>query len=210
MNEADDSVVFVVDDDAPVRHALSMLLASVGYRVETYPDADSFLNAYRSNSPACLVLDVRMPGLSGLELQDRMIARGVLLPIIFVSGHADVAMAVRAMRRGAFDFLEKPFNDQALLDRINEALRHARQLREQGESKREIRARCNALTQREREVMERVVRGDMNKVIAADLGVSERTVEIHRGHVMEKMKARSLAELVRMAMQLDYGKTEIE
>lgn len=204
MSEVTDSVVFVVDDDAPVRHALSMLLSSVGYRVETFGDADSFLEAYQTDGhgPACLILDVRMPGISGLELQDRMIARGVLLPIIFVSGHADVAMAVRAMRRGAFDFLEKPFNDQALLDRINEALRHARQLREQGTSKREIQTRFETLTQREREVMERVVRGDMNKVIAADLGVSERTVEIHRGHVMEKMHARSLAELVRMSMQL--------
>ena len=199
----DTQTVFVVDDDAAVRHALSMLISSVGHAVQTYADAQSFLDAYVEDQPGCLVLDVRMPGLSGLELQDFLIESGIYLPIIFVSGHADVGMAVRAMRHGAFDFLEKPFQDQSLLDRINEALRHDREIRQQGEAEQAVKKRIDKLTGREREVMGRIVNGAMNKVIAADLGVSERTVEIHRGRVMEKMAARSLAELVRMVVQLE-------
>ncbi len=192
--------VFVVDDDAAVRDSLRLLIESVGLRVETFADAREFLEGYDADRPGCLVLDVRMPGMSGLELQRHLGAIGAILPILFITGHGDVPMAVRAMREGAVDFLQKPFEDQALLDRIQQSLDrdavHRRELRE----RRGIVERISRLTSREREVMDLVIAGLANKNVASRLGVSRRTVEIHRARVMEKMGATSLAHLVRMAM----------
>jgi FixJ family two-component response regulator len=194
-------VVFVVDDDEAVRDSLSMLMRSVGLAVETYPSALEFLDRFDASRTGCLVLDVRMPGMSGIELQERLAAKKATLPIIFVTGHGDVPMAVQALRTGAVDFIQKPFSDQALLDRIQQAL--AQHVREQEEASRKstIRERIARLTPREKEVMQMVADGKANKVIAADLGVSERTVEIHRARVMEKMLASSLPDLVKMVLK---------
>lgn len=194
--------VFIVDDDAAVRTAMHLLLRSVGLFVETFASADDFLAQYDRNRPGCLVLDIRMPGLSGLELQERLLALGSSIPIIFITGHADVPMAVEAMQKGAFDFIEKPVRDQDLLGRISEALSVDRRNRSRQETLSEIDERLSRLTKREREVMELVVAGKANKVIAWELGTSQRTVEIHRARVMDKMQARSLAELVRMRLEL--------
>jgi FixJ family two-component response regulator len=197
------AVVFVVDDDEAVRASVAMLLESVALKVETFASARAFLDAWTADRPGCLVLDLRMPGLSGLELQEQLAARGSRLPIVFLTGHGDVPDAVAAMRRGAVDFLRKPFRDQDLLDRIQQALELDRARRADAEERGRIRARLERLTPREREVLERVVAGAPNKVIAGELGLSERTVEIHRSRVMAKMEATSLAELVRLVLRIE-------
>jgi FixJ family two-component response regulator len=196
-----DPVVFVVDDDDAVRDSLALLMKSVGLAVETYPSARDFLDHFDPERIGCLVLDVRMPGMSGIELQERLAKRNATLPIIFVTGHGDVPMAVHALRAGAVDFIQKPFSDQALLDRIQQSLEEHARRRGEDVKKAAIRERIAGLTPREREVMSMVIEGKANKVIAIDLGVSERTVEIHRARVMEKMQASSLPDLVRMVLE---------
>ncbi len=195
--------IFVVDDDDAVRDSLSDLIDSVGLEVATYPSAHDFLADYDNARRGCLVLDIRMPGMSGLELQERLNERGSTLPVVFITGHGDVPMAVEAMKRGAVDFIQKPFRDQELLDRINLALEQNRRRRNVEEVKQDIAKRISSLTRREREVMDMVIQGKANKVIAIDLGLSQRTVEVHRSHVMDKMRARTLAELVRMNTALE-------
>jgi RNA polymerase sigma factor (sigma-70 family) len=201
MSEAE-ATVFVVDDDAPLRESLRNLIRSVGLRVELFASAQEFLQSQQPDTPSCLVLDVRMPGLSGLDLQKQTSEAGLEIPIIFITGHGDVPMTVRAMKAGAVEFLTKPFRDQDLLDAIQQALERSRNAREQRAATKELRQRFASLTPREREVMERVVAGLLNKQIGAELGTSETTVKIHRHQVMEKMGAGSLPELVRMADRL--------
>jgi len=193
--------VFVVDDDQAIRHAMELLLRSVGLRHRIFHSGDEFLEQYSPEDAGCLVLDIRMPGMGGLELQRKLTELGSTLPIIFITGHGDVPMAVKAMQEGAVDFIQKPFRDQELLDRVHDALRTDEERRGEREEQAGIAARLDKLTKREREVMDLVVTGKPNKVIAYDLGVSQRTVEIHRARVMEKMQAKSLAELVRMQMK---------
>ena len=200
--KADVSTLYIVDDDAAVRGALLMLLKSVGLRGSGYASAQEFLSSYPEHQPGCLVLDVRMPGLSGLELQQQLNLRGATLPVLFMTGHADVPMAVEAMQAGAFDFLQKPFRDQDLLDRIQRALQHDSQLRGEQQQAQQLRERYATLTPREVQVMKLMTEGRPNKLMAVDLNLSQRTIEIHRAHVMEKMQARSLAQLVRMSLQL--------
>jgi FixJ family two-component response regulator len=195
----DETLVYVVDDDHGVRDSLSLLLRSVGIKSAAYESAKAFLEAYENDRVACLVADIRMPGMSGLDLQRELKERDIDLPIIFITGHGDVPMAVNAMKSGALDFLQKPFRDQDLLDRINKALKLARDHQATQIEEDEIRRRLDSLTPRESEVMGMVVKGCANKVIAMDLGVSQRTVELHRARVMHKMGVRSLAELVRLA-----------
>jgi two-component system, LuxR family, response regulator FixJ len=190
--------VYVVDDDEAVRDSLGMLLKSVGLSCEEYASAADFLDAYDPGRHSCLVADIRMPGLSGLELQQRLNERHAEIPVIFITGHGDVPMAVNAMKAGAVDFIQKPFRDQDLIDRIHTALAQDRERRSEREELRLIRKRLETLTPRETEVMDRVVRGQANKVIALDLGVSQRTVELHRARVMRKLGMRSLADLVRV------------
>jgi FixJ family two-component response regulator len=197
-----DAMVFVVDDDAPLRESLQNLIRSVGLRVEAFASAQEFLDRPRPEVPGCLVLDVRLPGLSGLDLQQRMAEGDRDMPIIFITGHGDIPMTVQAMKAGAVEFLTKPFRDQALLDAIQQALARDRQAREQQTKSEELRRRYRALTPREREVMALVVAGLLNKQIAGELGTSEASVKVHRQHVMEKMGAGSLAALVRMADRL--------
>jgi FixJ family two-component response regulator len=194
-------VVCVVDDDEAVRDSLSMLMRSVGLAVETYSSALEFLDRFDADRTGCLVLDVRMPGMSGIELQEQLAAKQAMLPIIFITGHGDVPMAVRALRAGAVDFIQKPFSDQALLDRIHQALAQYARDREEAVRKNTIRERIAKLTPREKEVMLMVADGKANKVIAIDLGVSERTVEIHRARVMEKMEASTLPDLVKLVVE---------
>jgi two-component system response regulator FixJ len=196
-----EATVFVVDDDDAVRESLVFLMKSVSLKAESFASAQAFLDAYNPNRPGCLVLDIRMPGMSGLELQDKLSQIGSILPIIFITGHGDVPMAVKAIKAGAADFVQKPFRDQELIDRIREVLEEDTQARVEKLQKNEILRRMGTLTEREREVMEHVVNGKANKVVAIDLNVSQRTVEIHRANVMEKMKARSLAQLVRLVMK---------
>ena len=201
MTEAD-AIVFVVDDDASVRQSLKNLVGSVGLRVEAFASAQEFLRSKLTDVPGCLVLDVRLPGLSGLDLQKRMADAGIEIPIIFITGHGDIPMTVRAMKAGAVEFLTKPFRDQDLLDAIQQALDRNRAAREQRAEIEELRSRLDSLTPRERQVMGLVVAGLLNKQIAGELGTSETTIKIHRHQVMEKMRAGSLAELVRMADRL--------
>ena len=201
MTEAD-AIVFVVDDDESVRQSLKNLVGSVGLRVEAFASAQEFLRSKLTDVPGCLVLDVRLPGLSGLDLQKRMADAGIEIPIIFITGHGDIPMTVRAMKAGAVEFLTKPFRDQDLLDAIQQALERDRTAREQRAEIEELRSRLDSLTPREREVMGLVVAGLLNKQIAGELGTSETTIKIHRHQVMEKMRAGSLAELVRMADRL--------
>jgi FixJ family two-component response regulator len=189
-------MVYLVDDDEAVRDSLGMLFKSIGLKHEAYPSALDFLQRYDPARHSCLVADIRMPGLSGLELQQRLNDQGAEIPIIFITGHGDVPMAVTAMKSGAADFVQKPFRDQDLIDRINKALARDRDRRKQRAEEDEIRGRIALLTPREKEVMERVVRGQANKVIAMDLGVSQRTVELHRARVMKKLRLRAVAELV--------------
>lgn len=205
MTAAAEVNVYIVDDDESVREALSSLVRSVGLRVQTFASAQDFLNHVRSDAPACLVLDVRMPGLSGLELQRMLVEAGQALPIIFITGHGDIPMTVRAMKAGAAEFLPKPFNDQDLLEAIAQALQRDAATRRQRANLSELRARYKSLTPREREVMTRIVKGLMNKQVAGELGIAEITVKVHRHKVMEKMKAQSLAALVRMAERLELG-----
>ena len=197
-----DSIVFVIDDDPSVRQAVESLIRSVGMHVQTFASAQEFMASNRPDAPSCLVLDVRMPGLSGLDLQRELSNSGFRIPIIFITGHGDIPMSVRAMKAGAVEFLTKPFRDQDLLDAISQALERDRALRSQQAEMAELRSRFEQLTPREREVMQLVVSGLLNKQIAARLNISEITVKLHRHQVMEKMKAESLAELVRISEKL--------
>lgn len=197
-----ENTVFVVDDDQAVLDSLGMLLRSMKIGCQLFASAQDFLDAYQADWQGCIVLDIRMPGMSGMELHRHLVEQHATMPVIFVTGHGDVPMAVEAMHNGAFDFIQKPYRDQDLLDRINQALAWDEEHRSQEDRKRELLERSQSLTPREREVMECVVRGLANKVIAMDLDLSQRTVEIHRARVMEKMHARSLAELVRMSMAI--------
>ncbi len=193
-------VVFVVDDDPAMRDSLRWLIESTGLTVETFADAQTFLARIRPELPGCLVLDVRMPGMSGLDLQAELARRGIGLPTIVVTGHAEVPMAVRAVKAGAIDFIEKPFSDQLLLDRVRQGIEMDRLERDGRARRADVLRRMSLLTQREREVLDLVVAGRANKEIAATLRLSPKTVEVHRSHVMEKMQASSVAELVRLAL----------
>jgi RNA polymerase sigma factor (sigma-70 family) len=199
-NKDPQPTVFIVDDDPAIRFAMQALMDSVNVTHEIYSSGDEFLEKVGGSRPGCLVLDIRMPGLGGLELQEELLKRGSTLPIIFITGHGDVPMAVEAMQKGAVDFIQKPFRDQDLLDRVREALKTDEERRQEREAHAEVAERLARLTNREREVFDLVVTGKPNKVIAYELGVSQRTVEIHRARVMEKMQARSLADLVKMHM----------
>ncbi len=190
--------VHIVDDDQQIRYAMELLMRSVHMEYAIFDSGDDFLDRYSNEFAGCLVLDIRMPGLGGLELQDKLIERGSTLPIIFITGHGDVPMAVEAMQKGAVDFILKPFRDQELLDRISTAMTTDRERRCERRLKVDVLDRISKLTKREKEVLDLVVTGKPNKVIAYELGVSQRTVEIHRARVMEKMHARSLADLVKM------------
>ncbi len=198
-------VVFVVDDDPAMRDSLRWLIESTGLQVETFPDAQSFLGRIGPEQPGCLVLDVRMPGMSGLDLQAELVRRGIGLPTIVVTGHAEVPMAVQAVKAGAIDFIEKPFSDQLLLDRVRQGIDRDRRERDDRARRGEVLRRMGLLTHREREVLELVVAGKPNREIAATLGLSPKTVEVHRAHVMEKMQASSVAELVRLALFAQSG-----
>jgi two-component system, LuxR family, response regulator FixJ len=195
-------LIYIVDDDDGMRRALTVLITTIGYQPLAFAKPTEFLAKYDPNQPGCLVLDVRMPEMSGLEVQQHLNKAGSMLPVILVSGHGDIPMAVQAMKDGAFDFLQKPFRDQELIDRINGALKLDAQNRESVDRLADLTAREESLTPREREVLALVVDGKANKVIAIDLGLSERTVEIHRANVMEKMGARSVAHLVKMHLML--------
>ncbi|HUG73456.1 MAG TPA: response regulator transcription factor [Steroidobacteraceae bacterium] len=196
------ATIYVVDDDDGVRASIRLLLKSVGLPATPMASAKEFLAAFDPAQPGCLVLDIRMPGMSGLELQQQLNVRGAILPVLFITGHGDVPMAVEAMQHGAFDFLQKPFRDQDLIDRIQKALARDRETRAVSKQHDQVRARLATLTQREQQVLQLLTQGKQNKVMAAELRLSQRTVEIHRAHVMEKMGAGSLAHLVRMVLDI--------
>lgn len=195
-----DATVFIVDDDDAVRDSLGLLMKSAGLHAEAFDSAESFLRDYDPLRPGCLVLDIRMPGMSGLELQGELVDRESSLPIIFITAHGDIPMAVEAVRQGAVDFIQKPFDDTELVAKVRQAVSDSERKHEGLIERADVRRRASTLTAREREVMSQVVQGKANKVIASDLGVSQRTVEIHRARVMEKMQAGSLAQLVRMVL----------
>jgi two-component system, LuxR family, response regulator FixJ len=195
--------VYIVDDDEGVREGFGLLMETVGQAYEAYSSAIEFLAAYDANMNGCLVLDIRMPRMSGLELQERLKEKGSLLPIIFITGHGDIPMAVDAMRRGALDFVRKPFREQNLLDRINEALEIDAGKRQMLDDRQQLRTRIESLSERERQVFDLVAAGEMNKAVAADLGISERTVEVHRAQVMKKLGVRTLAQLVRFKIEIE-------
>jgi RNA polymerase sigma factor (sigma-70 family) len=197
-----DPTVFIVDDEAEVRDALKLLMDSVGLAAETFASAQEYLDQFDAQRPGCLVLDIRMPGLSGLELQERLTKEPLHPPIVIITGHGDVPMAVRAVQAGAVDFIEKPFRDQVLLDSVHRAI--TRDAEQRGEASRlaDIEARLQRLTPREREVLDLIMTGMRNKVIAVELGVSQSTVEAHRAKVMEKMEAKTLSDLMRMMLSL--------
>jgi RNA polymerase sigma factor (sigma-70 family) len=197
--------IYVVDDDEPMRDSLVWLLESKGLRVEAHPSAEAFLDALKDEMQGCLVLDVRMPGMSGLELFERLQARGVTLPVIFVTGHGDVPMAVSAVKKGAVDFIEKPFNEEEMLRLVRQCLETDRAQRASRREREAVRRRVATLTEREREVMNLVIAGRLNKQIADELGIATKTVEVHRARVMEKLEAESVAELVRLVMGAGRG-----
>jgi FixJ family two-component response regulator len=199
--------VYIIDDDNGVRSSIRVLMKSVGLPAVTFASALEFLRAYVPSQPGCLVLDIRMPAMNGLELQSVLRAKGATIPIIFITGHGDVPMAVEAMRNGAFEFLQKPFRDQDLIDRVQEALARDSESRHSVEEQHRIKACVESLTPREREVLELLTTGKANKSMATDLGLSQRTVEIHRAHVMEKMGVKSVAQLTRMVLQLESHST---
>ena len=196
-----EQTVFVVDDDEGVREGLSLLLSTIGQPCELYESALEFLDKYENSKDGCLVLDIRMPRMTGLDLQEKLIEMGSRLPVIFITGHGDIPMAVEAMRRGAVDFIRKPFREHDLLDRINEALAASDEAQRRTLDRQALDEKLSSLSNREWEVFERVANGDMNKVIAADLGISERTVEVHRGQVMRKLDVTTLAQLVRVKIE---------
>jgi FixJ family two-component response regulator len=203
-------LVHVVDDDPAVRRSLAWLLEGEGLVVQTHASAEDFLGALMPEQPGCALVDLRMPGMSGLELQQALAARGVALPIVFVTAHGDVPLAVTAMRRGAVDFIEKPFNDEALIEAVHRALGADARQRGSDEERAEFRSRIATLSPREREVLEAVVTGKPNKLIAATLGISIKTVEVHRGRVMDKIGAGSLAALVRLVVQHGLPDTAVD
>ena len=200
------TTVFIVDDDDAVRGSLRLLLKSAGLPAVAHASAKEFLDNWHPEQPGCLILDVRMPGMSGIELQSELNRRGAIIPVIFVSGHGDIPMAVEAIQHGAFDFLPKPFSDKDLIDRVQRALAADAENRKALVEKDTLRSRYDSLTPREQEVLVLVTQGKANKVMAGDLGVSQRTVEIHRARVMEKMGANSLAQLVRMTIDLEINR----
>jgi len=202
MKAAAVPTVFIIDDDRGMRQAIQDLVESVGLRAESFATGQEFLNKRRTSDPSCLVLDVRLPQMSGLDFQQRLTEIGMVIPIIFITAHGDIPMSVRALKSGAVDFLTKPFRDQDLLDAIQQALQRDRVVQEHEAEVRELRERYQGLTAREREVMGFVVSGLLNKQIASEIGASEATIKIHRGNLMEKMQAASLVELVRMADKL--------